>query len=337
MKGSRMKIPRVVKMQPLRPRVFEKSNISAIIEHLNLEGYVVVKDYLDKEGCQKFTTQFFDYCEAAKLGFDRMNRKTWTTKRLPTEGLGATQFNSGFLGIYHLPIQDDLRFDPNAENLWKALWSSKLGKEVELWTGFDRINFMPPTDNKISKQTKETFLHWDQNYLKNPDFMGLQAVLSITDCDLISGTFTCVPRSHLTAFSTLNPKWAVKDKADMVNVPLTAEIWNDRVALELKAGEICIWDSRLIHGNIPNRAPLNGSFRLATYPRMFPIPLVKREEYGKLRYQIFKDRTIPPGNQRDVFKSGYIRPRYAQMARGMQAYHYYQPRELTERELKMLV
>ncbi len=125
----------------LRPKIFTSDQEEEIVKHLDEEGYVVIKDYIPKSLCNKLVDDVFDYFEKADLGFDVDDKKTWKTSNLPTEGLGATQFNSGFYGIYHLPAQDEIRFSDNAEKIWKLIWSHKLQKEkkeIELWTAYHR-------------------------------------------------------------------------------------------------------------------------------------------------------------------------------------------------------
>ncbi len=36
-------------------------------------------------------------------------------------------------------------------------------------------------------------------------------------------------------------------------------MWAERVAVPLRARQVCIWDSRLAHGNVPNQSSLNAA------------------------------------------------------------------------------
>jgi phytanoyl-CoA dioxygenase PhyH len=329
-----------IPVQKLQPKLFDFDHHSQpALQHLDQEGYVVVKDYVSADFCDRFNREFFDYLEKSNFGFRTNDQRTWSYKNMPTEGQGATQFNAGFLGIYHLPTQNELRFSPRSQRIWTEIWSYKCQRFVgDLWTGIDRINFMPPTHQKKVNATKETFLHWDQNARKEPNFCKLQAVLNLVECDIETGTFTCVPKSHLSAFTLLNHKWATT--RDMVNVPTendfdARQIWARRVALEMPKGSICIWDSRLAHGNIPNKS--DHRYRLVTYPRMFVPPQDPevRKHDAEIRLKVMTQTSIIPGDQRRAFGgAGYTRPRWKQE---MRLGPTFPPWKMSKREEAMIV
>jgi hypothetical protein len=331
-------------MLSYRPPVYTPDKKWSALRYFRLFGYVVVKDiYKDPSTLTKnLNNQIFEYFENAGLGFDRTEKNTWSdSKHYPTDGLGATQFNSGFHGIYHLPAQYDLRLDEGAQTWWQFMWENMTGdKDIELWARFERINFMPPSSDIKGKMTKEAFLHWDQNANVNSKFSHFQAVFSITDTDIETGTFVCVPRSHLSDFSVLNKEWAAKSIKTMVNVPLDYKrMWDERIALELKAGEMVIWDGRLCHGNSPNHS-IN-RYRLVAYPTMMRVPITKtqREHASQERWRIFNGGLLVPGNYREAFGSGYTRPQWKQVSRGNVkngAPLNYTPRILTDRESKLI-
>jgi len=138
--------------------------------------------------------------------------------------------------------------------------------------------------DKPEWKTLDNWLHWDQNPWREPDFIRVQGLLSLTDHTLTSGGFLCVPQ-----FQKQWKEWGISHPVDtvqgaskdhhLVYVPKDDPIQAQRTKILMEAGSLLIWDSRLPHQNFPNE---DNTWRMVQY--ITYSPYVHEEAKKKQRY-----------------------------------------------------
>jgi len=169
-------------------------------------------------------------------------------------------YAGGIVRMVHHPLQWKLRESPII-----YLAFCQLLKESKLWVSLDRGKIVPPASFKGNLQ--KGFIHWDinTNYPHNP--IPLQGLVALTDAVADQGGFQCVPGFH-HKFS----EW--KEKQPLDRDPFHPSLLGlEVVPIEMRAGDLVIWNSLIPHGNGPN---LSSNPRIAQIVRMFSC-----KSYGK--------------------------------------------------------
>jgi ectoine hydroxylase-related dioxygenase (phytanoyl-CoA dioxygenase family) len=105
----------------------------------------------------------------------------------------------------------------------------------------------------------------------------MQAILAFTNASVTDGGFHVVPGFHkemesvaaqILAMDSMDREMLLR--SDMYNLPsvLMDQLRERLVKVPVTAGSLVVWDSRLPHGNHPNRSP---HFRMVQYIRMMPV------------------------------------------------------------------
>ncbi len=141
-----------------------------------------------------------------------------------------------------------------------------------VWSKFDRYGLMRPTDVHPEWQTDRGFVHWDQNPTLEPNFARVQGVVALSEHSRTSGGFWCIPnftKGKFAQWARANPRG--EQDGDLIDV--TDDCLRHRHAqkITMRAGSICIWDSRTPHGNWPNER--TNEWRLCLYQTFFCVPL----------------------------------------------------------------
>ena len=174
------------------------------------------------------------------------------------------EYAEGIVRMVHHPLQWKLRESPII-----YLAFSQLLKEHKLWVTLDRGKIVPPAS--FNGNLQKGFIHWDINTKILPEnipFQGLQGLVALTDTKAGQGGFQCVPGFHLEFY-----KW--RKLQPLNRDPFRPDLKGMRIEeVEMRAGDLVIWNSLLPHGNGPN---LTNVPRIAQFVRMFPCNLQKKD------------------------------------------------------------
>lgn len=229
----------------LKPQVFSPED--DFLDFFQKEGYVVLKNVSTKENLDKLLD----------LISNTMHKDIKNKRRL------------GFLDIYHDNILAKIRQCKKMTLAFEKIFGKKL------WVVFDRIIFI-----KAGEKLEELPAHIDQNMIKNKNFFNVQGLLALKDMNMKTGTIALVPKSHLWAS---NYKEWTKEKDGFIDYKGNESLAFK--AIELKEGEIVIWDSRTTHsrylGSLEDRYSMMISY----------VPAVDNEELRKLRIEQLKKGT----------------------------------------------
>jgi hypothetical protein len=202
---------------------------------------------------------------------------------------------TGMVEMYQYQSMWDVRQDLAIHAIFAALHGTD-----DLWVSIDRVACKPPVRAEHPEYDAPGFIHWDTDINKFPDIpLQLQGVLALEDTTAEMGGFQCVPSIYrdqqrfLDAASALG---LVPRAPDIGDHPI------ERVAL--RAGEIVVWKTTLLHGNGRN---ISDHVRLAQYISMNPAPVdpEDREALRNSRVASWENCTHPdadpfPGDPRHI-------------------------------------
>jgi ectoine hydroxylase-related dioxygenase (phytanoyl-CoA dioxygenase family) len=142
--------------------------------------------------------------------------------------------------IGHLPLAWELRTSPEIYTPFQRILKSK-----DLVASFDGFGYLPKGTGRRNK----AWHHIDQAP-KDLSFQGVQGLVALTSNSKAS--FQCVPRSHkeVASYYLKKPaKYPAKrwQKIDLEDFNQTLDLDLKTETIDLQAGELLIWDSRLIH------------------------------------------------------------------------------------------
>lgn len=226
-------------------------------------GYIVLKNVVATDLCQQVLDEGWALLER-RCGIFRDRPETW-------EGWPLSQH--GFSEAWCLPGMWAMRESPEVYGYFRQL----LGEE-RLWVSVDRLGWKRPAritlpNGKVQEKrawNRNPYLHLDLNPWAPPQHMILQGVIALNQNDAASGCFSCVPGFHHQIDA-----WAAQWKAagNPVSAPEVAfnrvtdpGVLARMVPIELEAGDLCIWDSRLPHTSLRNTSD---RWRHSFYARYF--------------------------------------------------------------------
>lgn len=203
--------------------------------------------------------------EAPDVDFD--DPSTWGNDLWPMDDM-----NRGFL---------DIRSPYTLTEAWRnlqqphvvAAFQSLLGTQAVL-TKRPRYGVMRPTaggadggsGGRPEYATARNWLHWDQNGWKEPGFVRVQGLLTLSPHTLTSGGFECVP-----GIAARFKDWIAEHDRDpsresfsgaIVMVPADDPMQRLKRAVTMDAGSLLLWDSRTAHASYPNSG---SGFRMVQY------------------------------------------------------------------------
>lgn len=218
-------------------------------EFFDAHGYVVAKGVVPKPLCDAVIAAEYDF-----LGFDPANPAGWYQEPLK---------RGGMLELYQHQALWDTRKHPSVHAVFTELYGTE-----RLWVSIDRVNFNPPVHPQFPEYDHPGMIHWDIDPMQaHTTPLRVQGVLYLSDTPVERGGFCCVPGHHKLITRWAESREAVpgapdegkrtpRDKSEITIVPIPAE-----------AGDLVIWDTRLLHGNGRN---LSDQPRLAQYITMWP-------------------------------------------------------------------
>ncbi len=253
-------------------------------------GYVVVHEAVPKHNLDAVVDLLWEFQE-----MDRNDPETWYHN--PAREIQMVELkNSGMVEVYNHPALWDNRQHPRVYDAFVDIWGTE-----QLWVTIDRANLNVPGR---PGHEFHGFIHWDIDTSLDPLPVNVQGVLALNDQTEDMGGFQCVPDLYRTF-----RRWVRTQPSD--RDPWMPDVTGfEVVKVEVRAGDLLIWDSLLAHGIRPNRS---AKARLAQYISMTPA----REEDDALRQwriRSWRDRVAPegyafPGDPRNWEQTRYERAR----------------------------
>jgi len=173
-----------------------------------------------------------------------------------------------------------------------------------LWGIIGRHGIMRPTKNiklpdgtftsKPHWKTASSWLHWDQNPWREPDFVRVQGLLTLTEHTPTSGGFCCVPgfQREFKQWGEGHPIESVQGAAwahGLIYVPEGDPVQGRKCKVLMKKGSLLVWDSRLPHQNYPND---DDTWRMVHYCTYVPVdPEQAKEKQAELNGKILQGVT----------------------------------------------
>jgi hypothetical protein len=181
---------------------------------------------------------------------------------------------AGMVEMYHYQSMWEVRQHPALHEVFSAVHGTP-----ELWVSLDRVAFKPPVATDHPEFDATGFIHWDTDINPFPDIpFYVQGVLALVDCEADMGGFQCVPDVYrdLAMFLDRYPGGRpVPSRPDYAGYEVRR--------VPLRAGEIAIWSTAMLHGNGRNTSD---RARLAQYVTMNPPPADPQERLSTCEARI---------------------------------------------------
>ena len=210
---------------------------------LYTDGYVVIPNVLPKGEVEHALSLTWDWLESLGSGISRSDPATWGDENWPGDlksGIvttcGATQQAAAWA----------VRGSDRVKQAFSAVWG-----EEELITSMDCVILWRPWWGEGAEDRKPVTegLHIDQNPFKKSGLQCVQGMIPLRSVTQNIGGLQVVPRSHKDYVQDIirrdHPEHA--ETGDFCKVA-PASYKGATVLIEANAGDIILWDSRLIHG-----------------------------------------------------------------------------------------
>ena len=252
---------------------FDPADEQGIAAFFAQHGVVVVRGVLGPDRVEATVDEIFSCREInAKTGAavkSRTDPADWEDARWPT---AAFMHKRGFISPYaDFELRESWmnRQDPRVVGVFRTV----LGRD-DLHVNLDRYGVMRPTvmpDGSVREDflTRSRWLHWDQNPWQRPDFYGVQGLIALSDSHDARGAggFACVPGLHADGRFG---EWAAahpERRGGVIEIPEDDPLYAEAERVNMRPGSLLVWDSRVLHCNVPNRC---AEFRLVQYVTYFP-------------------------------------------------------------------
>lgn len=253
------------------------SNAELAFWHEN--GYVIVPNAVPQANVDAVVDTIWEFME-----MDRDDPETWYRPQNGDDGLPRLK-ESGMAELYQHQSLWNNRQNPRVYGAFVDIWGTE-----KLWVTFDRVNLNPPARPGWDFQG---FVHWDIDTSLRPLPNRVQGVLALVDVKAGEGGLQVVPGFH-----RIFDDWVKTQPTD--RDPRKPDISGfDLIGMEMKAGDLVIWNSLLPHGTSRNTSSRP---RLAQYITMFPAK-EEDEAMRQERISLWKERRSPdrkafPGDPR---------------------------------------
>ena len=235
-----------------------------IRKHLLREGFVVVAGAADARELSRLRHLLWVHLEETtpmRRGFP----ETWGRTPFPGPArLGLQTW--GCVG--QSEVMWRARCLPRVGASFEAAWGLEGG--APLLTSFDGLALFRPPQVNPSWATRPAleWLHVDQGSSKR-GLVGVQGALLLYDQDESTGGFVCVPRSH-ERHEQLVPAHKTHDFVQFKPDDARLDGLGDARLVCARAGDLVLWDSRLVHASQPAdaSAPLPTDDECGGRPRL---------------------------------------------------------------------
>lgn len=234
-------------------------------------GYIIIPDAVPEENVKAARDLIWKFEEK-----DPNDPETWY--RPPRREIEMTELiNSGMVELYNHQTLWNNRQYPKVYNAFVDIWGTE-----KLWVSIDRVNLNFPVRDGYEFKG---FIHWDINTSLNPRPVNVQGVLGLSDTDDQTGGFQCIPELYRNF-----DEW-VKDQPEDRNPFQPNTKGFEITKVNMKAGDLLIFNSMLPHGIRPNHS---NRPRIAQYLSMTPAE-EENDELREWRIKSWRDRIAPEG------------------------------------------
>jgi len=233
-------------IQCRKPPRFSLNDTESYLDFLDQHGFVVIANVISGEEIEKGKDMFWEWMEGLGSGIIRDDPNTWIDKNWPSKA----RFGSGIMhtcGVGQSDLQWFIRTRPSVRKVFEEIWETK-----ELLTSYDGFAGWRPWQYNSTWRTSPSWFHVDQNPATNQGRECFQAQVTLTPSTHETGGFTCIPGSHKCfpefeePFQTCNHKiWRLTFKG--IKNHRVQKM--DKIHVCCEAGDMVIWDSRLMHAS----------------------------------------------------------------------------------------
>jgi len=256
--------------------------LEQLLIHYEDHGWAIASKLIPHQMCENLLTQINEKL-VLQSGFDMDKPSTWN--QFPF-GL------NGFVELYHLPAQYEMRFYEPMYQLFSTLYEDEKLQVLLDRNCVKRSCHRPNSDqdfNDFRKGERKTcpttmnphwqsrgFWHHDMNLITGETQNPVQCVIAIDDTDESQGGFQCLDRFHWYAKEWAQATESYRNRMSVPNQKLpvfmpNAEEWVQKCGCypEMRKGDVMVWKSEVCHGGGFNENK-NGMLRLATYVNYVP-------------------------------------------------------------------
>jgi len=221
----------------------------------------VVPGVLSQAEVQTCLDLTWDWLESLGSGIERSDPASWTDNNWPGE------FKSGITvqcGSSQQPSLWYLRGHPGVQEVFSSIWSVK---PSELITSMDGMLIWRHKTSYSASPASGLNLHVDQDPFTKTGLHCVQGMIPLLDVTKDIGGLKLLPKSHSDEMQEqirnehLARKKTLPGK-DFVKVE-DAKYDPEAFVVEAKAGDLILWDSRVIHGSRVGPATLQPGAGLA--------------------------------------------------------------------------
>ncbi|UJR29197.1 hypothetical protein I4U23_010411 [Adineta vaga] len=272
--------------------VTNSDTLTAGLDYLDENGYVVISDIMNSDEINQNKDLLWKFLEnVSNNTIQRNNSQTWNNDWPSSGKHGVISGN----GIGQSDFLWNVRSNPEIRKVFTQIWN-----DSELLVSFDGCGIFRDWRYNPIWKTSGGWNHVDQNPKIKPDRCCIQGFISLTDQNETTGGLIVYPKTYLH-FTELSD--VVQNSDDFVKVPDTHPIMNQGKTLgklvHCQAGDLVLWDSRIIHCNTPaidiekrdRNEPID-LLRIVAYVCMNPISHVHDqtiEEFREKRKEIVEN------------------------------------------------
>ena len=237
------------------PYRFTSMDINAK-QYFAANGYVVIKNMFDNNEDLDYAKELlWKYLNT--IGWNEYDPSTWN--QFPGWSISGIIYQ---YGIGQSELQWFIRTQPKVLHTFASIWnlttSNSQSTNHNLLTSFDGIGIFRPWKYNKYWRTLDGWFHIDQNIVRTPGLDAVQGLVALTDATNKTGSTVVIGKSHLYSSSYLKDTVGAQD-GDFVVIDedaldgLFKEPYNLRpLMIALEAGDLLLWESRLIHQNAPS-------------------------------------------------------------------------------------
>lgn len=217
------------------------------LEFLDEHGFVVIANALNQQECDKAIDLTWDYLEQLGTGVDRNDWHTWDDDKWPTVVHGGILPGHG---IGHSEAQWFIRGVPKVKQAFASVWDTD-----DLLVSFDGMALWRPWPLNEAWKTNRggSWLHIDQHPISRPGKQCVQGLVNLLPTTPATGGNVLIPGSHknFEKIPEVYPERLGRLPLDLDHFRFPADdpLLSDTqpIICHLEAGDLLLWDSRVIH------------------------------------------------------------------------------------------
>eukprot|EP00009_Paramoeba_aestuarina_P003313 CAMPEP_0201516784 /NCGR_PEP_ID=MMETSP0161_2-20130828/8051_1 /ASSEMBLY_ACC=CAM_ASM_000251 /TAXON_ID=180227 /ORGANISM="Neoparamoeba aestuarina, Strain SoJaBio B1-5/56/2" /LENGTH=309 /DNA_ID=CAMNT_0047914065 /DNA_START=34 /DNA_END=963 /DNA_ORIENTATION=+ len=213
------------------------------VPYLKEHGYVVIKEVANEQERETAISHFWDLFEKDH-DVTRNEPDTWKDWYVDRRGISLDVNVMQGKGAWFV------RGLPKCKQAFSSIW-----EEEDLITSMDSILMWKPwwVDENWTPRTEG--LHIDQNPGRQPNFECVQGMVALYDVTPEIGGLEVVKGSHLKSEENgFTSKYYASSISNFHPLPRKHPAQGTGELLEVKAGDLILWDSRTIHGGLVGTA-----------------------------------------------------------------------------------